>query len=212
MEKKEIVITHETLFEILKREKDRTELQKLDASFFEDVVNYIRDKRSILGNESPFSADEKRNTERQIENIRRILKDLYDKREKKVIGMALDKSRTKSNVMDTSALLNEEKMLFESLVALFDKFRQEILYSLLNESVPAIEERKAENEKMERAEEKSEARKDTKLVRFVHAVPKFVGKELEEYGPFEEDDIANLPNEIADVLMLKGRAEEIRED
>ena len=103
-------------------------------------------------------------------------------------------------------------MLFESLVALFDKFRQEILYSLLNESVPAIEERKAENEKMERAEEKSEARKDTKLVRFVHAVPKFVGKELEEYGPFEEDDIANLPNEIADVLMLKGRAEEIRED
>ncbi|HLC16544.1 MAG TPA: hypothetical protein VJL89_10005 [Thermodesulfovibrionia bacterium] len=212
MEKKEIVITHETLFEILKREKDRTELQKLDASFFEDVVNYIREKRSILGNESPFSADEKRNTERQIENIRRILKDLYDKREKKVIGMALDKSRTKSNVMDTSALLNEEKMLFESLVALFDKFRQEILYSLLNESVPAIEERKAENEKMERAEEKSEARKDTKLVRFVHAVPKFVGKELEEYGPFEEDDIANLPNEIADVLMLKGRAEEIRED
>ena len=114
MEKKEIVITHETLFEILKREKDRTELQKLDASFFEDVVNYIREKRSILGNESPFSADEKRNTERQIENIRRILKDLYDKREKKVIGMALDKSRTKSNVMDTSALLNEEKMLFES--------------------------------------------------------------------------------------------------
>ena len=53
--------------------------------------------------------------------------------------------------------------------------------------------------------------KSTKIVRFLYAVPKFVGKELEEYGPFAEEDIANLPGEIADVLITQGNAEEITE-
>ena len=58
---------------------------------------------------------------------------------------------------------------------------------------------------------KSEER-TSKLVRFLYSVPKFVGKELEEYGPFEEEDIANLPAEIAKVLLDKGRVEEIKGD
>ena len=41
-------------------------------------------------------------------------------------------------------------------------------------------------------------------------MPKFVGRDLEVYGPFEEEDIANLPGEIADILILKNRAEEIK--
>ena len=60
--------------------------------------------------------------------------------------------------------------------------------------------------------EKKETPKETKLVRFLHAVPKFVGKELDEYGPFEEEDVASLPVEIANVLITKGRVEEISED
>ena len=67
------------------------------------------------------------------------------------------------------------------------------------------------NEKISNEEaNKKEETKNTKLVRFLYAVPKFVGKELEEYGPFGEEDIANLPSEIADVLIGKGRVEEIK--
>ena len=51
--------------------------------------------------------------------------------------------------------------------------------------------------------------KSVKTVRFMSAVPKFLGRELEVYGPFEEEDVANLPGEVADVLIKKGRAEEI---
>ena len=224
MEKNEIVITHETLFEIVKREKDRTELQKLDTSFFANVVDYIKEKRKIVsGNDSLFSFDDKRKTEKQIETIRRLLKDLYDKREKKIINMALDKSRTKSDVIDTSALLKEERVLFDHLVGLFDKSRAGILYSLLNESIPVIEKYNENSNEVKKAGDdeekeiienkaKNEIEKNTKMVRFVHAVPKFVGEELEEYGPFEEDDVANLPSEIADVLILKSRVEEIKEE
>ena len=214
LEEKQIIITHETLFDIIKREKDRTELQKLDNTFFNDVVDYIKEKKKITSNESLFSSDEKKKVQIQIKNIRRLLKDLYDKREKKIINMALDKSRTKSDVIDISALLIEEKRLFEYLVTLFNKFRAGILYNLLDVSIPAIE-KDIENVKEKEVDGKivkDEIKIDTKIVRFVHAVPKFVGKELEEYGPFEEDDIANLPNEIADVLINKDRVEEIKEE
>ena len=58
----------------------------------------------------------------------------------------------------------------------------------------------------------NELKKPVKLLRFLSHVSKFVGTELEEYGPFEEEDIANLPTEIADVLIAKGKAEEIKEE
>jgi hypothetical protein len=37
-------------------------------------------------------------------------------------------------------------------------------------------------------------------------VEQFVGKELELYGPFEPDSSAELPKEIADILVNKGSA------
>ncbi|MEK6614689.1 MAG: hypothetical protein AABZ32_01045, partial [Bacteroidota bacterium] len=46
-------------------------------------------------------------------------------------------------------------------------------------------------------------------VRFIKPVPKFLGPELESYGPFEPEDIASLPSQIARILVGKGRAERI---
>src|SRR3989344_1226165 len=113
MEAKEINITYETLFEILKREKDTADLQKLDLSFFDDFVEYLNEKKKLLEKEdSLFSYDEKKKVEKQIDNARRIIKDIYERREKKIMGIALIKSRTKSDVMDKSAFLEHEKRLW----------------------------------------------------------------------------------------------------
>ena len=208
----EVIITYETLFELLQREKERTDLQKLEATFFTDVISYIKDKKKILEakNDSPFANEERKKTERQLENIFKILKELYERREKKIIILALDKSRTKSNLIDTVALLKEEKVFFDALTGILDDYRDAILYSILNEKMPFMQ------HKLEKPKEdfKSalELKKTTKLVRFISHVPKFVGPELEEYGPFEEEDIANLPLEIADVLISKAKAEEIKEE
>ncbi len=213
----EVVITYETLFELLQREKERTDLQKLEPSFFSDTISYIKDKKKILEakNEGPFAFEEKRKTERQLENIYKILKELYERREKKIISLALDKSRTKSNLIDTSSLLREEKVIFDSIAELLDTYREAILYSVLNEKMPFMQqfEGKAEN-KNPREDFKTalDLKKSTKLVRFASPVPKFVGPELEEYGPFSEEDIANLPVEVADILISKGKAEEIKEE
>jgi len=207
METKEINITYETLFEILKREKDITELQKLEPVFFSDFVDYLNEKKKVLEKEdSMFSYDEKKKVEKQIDNARRIIKEIYERREKKIIDIALIKSRTKSDVMDTSSFLENEKRLFDETVKVLDNFRNEVISNVLSGKNPVKTDVADEKSKSEVTEEK----KNAKIIRFLNHVPKFVGKELEDYGPFEEEDIANLPSEIADVLISKGSAEEIK--
>ena len=206
----EVIITYETLFELLQREKDRTDLQRLDPSFFNDVISYIKDKKKLLEikNDSIFAHEEKKKAEKQLENIYRILKELYERREKKIISLALDKSRTKSDLIDTTALLKEERVVFDALTGLLDTYRDTILYSVLNEKIPFMH--AVEDKPKEHFKSALELKKNTKLVRFTHPIPKFVGPELEEYGPFVEEDLANLPAEVAEVLIIKGKAEEIK--
>ena len=219
----EVVITYETLFELLQREKDRSDLQRLEPTFFSDTLHYIKDKKKILEarSDSVFASEEKKKTERQLENIYKILKELYERREKKIISLALEKSRTESNLIDTSSLLREEKVIFDALTGLLDTYREAILYSVLNEKMPFMQQyegnalRQSPTHSVEKTKEFKtalELKKPTKLVRFISPVPKFVGPELEEYGPFGEEDIANLPAEVADVLMNKGKVEEINEE
>lgn len=208
----EVVITYETLFELLKRERERNDLQKLEPSFFSDTISYIKDKKKIIEakSDSVFASEERKKTERQLDNIYKILKELYERREKKIMSLALDKSRTKSNLIDTTALLKEERVVFDALTGLLDSYREAILYSILNEKMPFMN--PVEAKKPEDFKSALELKKSTKLVRFASSVPKFVGTELEEYGPFSEEDIANLPSEIAEVLIEKGKAEEIKEE
>jgi len=210
----EVVITYETLYELLKRERERTDLQKLEPAFFSDTINYIKDKKKILeakSEDSVFEPEERRKTERQLENIYKIVKELYERRERKIISLATDKSRTKSNLIDASGLLKEEKVFFDALTNMLDNYREAILFAILNEKMPFMQSLD-EKKPAEIFRSAIELKKPTRLVRFTSHVTKFVGPELEEYGPFEEEDIANLPAEIAEVLINKAKAEEIREE
>ena len=234
MTEKEINITYETLFDLLRREKSRAELQKLSDSFFEDVNSYIKEKHAILNDQQikigMSTSAEKEKTEKQIENINSMLKGLFERRQQKIVDMAIIKSRIPSNIVDYSPLLKEEKEMLDELVLLLSKFKEKVLLKLITK--PDVIESKQEEKgpeiiepkKLETAEEtesiikteeikpkiKEEEPEKTKLIRFIHSVPRFVGRHLEVYGPFEEDDTANLPDEIADILIKKGRTEEIK--
>ena len=214
METKEVNITYETLFELLKRERDMTELQKLEPSFFSNFVDYLSEKKNMLGKEDTlFSYDEKKKLEKQIENAKKLIKGIYETREKKILNIALTKSRTKSNVIDTSALLENEKKFFDEVLKVLNLFRKDVIDTLIDGkyALKVIEKKETQTENATTSNESKEE-KTSKLVRFLYAVPKFVGKELEEYGPFEEEDIANLPAEIADVLISKEKVEEIKDN
>ena len=211
----EVIITYETLFELLKREKDTADLQRLEPSFFDNFVEYLNEKKDMLNKEDAlFSYDEKKKVEKQIDNARRLIKEIYERREKKILNIALIKSRTKSHVIDTSALLDNEKKFLGEIEKVLNAYRENVIYNVMEgkQASQIKHQEKEAKEEINAANDVEEETKSTKLVRFLHSVPKFVGTELEEYGPFAEEDIANLPMEIADLLIGKGKAEGIKEN
>ena len=204
----EINLTYEVIFELVMREKSREELQKLPADFTDQALIYVNRQRNLA-----YNADETQREalDRQATNSLRLIRDLYERREKKLVNLSLLKVRVESSLIDYGAMLDEERKFFESLVSLMKAHKQVILNSGLEKQKPRKILVEAEEEPEESAPARQEIKKEipTKLIRFLNPVPKFVGKELEVYGPFEEEEMANLPAEIADILITKGRAEEV---
>jgi DNA replication initiation complex subunit (GINS family) len=242
MEEDSIAITYETLYEILRAEKNKEELCELDETFYKNVLDYIKEKSRILQEASAkndiFSVDEHDTTQLQVQNIKKIIKEIYERREKKIIDIALNKSRTNSDIIDTANLLHPEQKFFETLTDLLDKFRLGILSQILalkqpnldlecpmkteelpKEPEPQEPENKentaeAEQPKPELVSEpqkteseiKQEPEKNIKKIKIIKPVEQFVGKELEMYGPYNDGDTAELPTEIADILIEKESA------
>ncbi len=201
----EMMITFETLFDLVQREKKREELQKLDSSFYASFVDYFRSKRQLLKSKKQdfASPEEIKRIELQLENIQKLMRELYDKREKKIVMLAISKARTASAIVDSSKMLPEEKKLFDAIVKALSLYRCSVLDSLLAAKMPRLVMAGQNNTNEE------SKKPQTKLIRLLGDVPKFVGKNLEIYGPFSKDEIASLPVEIAEVLISKGKAEEI---
>ncbi len=225
MEDEKISVTYDTLLEMLRNEKSREEIQKINTNFYLDAIHYLNEKQQMLKNTEHktdlFFATEKTKLSIQAGNIVRTLKELYDRRERKIIDMAINKSRTGSSIIDTANLLHEEKILFDKLTSVLMSFRNGVINNVLSGNSPQIIEAKDTEskpvessgvDKKEDSESSSEAKEDgkkTKFIRFKVPVPKFVGKDLEVYGPFEEEDMASLPTDVANVLINKDRAEEM---
>jgi DNA replication initiation complex subunit (GINS family) len=203
-------LTYEKLFELLRAEKNNASLQKLSDSFFEDVGIYIESKLAVIkkneSSENVFSAKEQEETSKQLANAKKIIKMLYDLREKKIVTMALNKSRTASSLIDTSGLHREEATIFKDFVELLDNYRKDILNHLLDGKQAKTTTEKPT--KKEKPAAKADA-DDMQMIRLLDAVEEFVDPEMNTYGPFQEEDIANLPKDVAKLLIDKNKAQPI---
>lgn len=218
-------ITYESLFDLLRRERNREELQKLDEHFYEDVVAYLTEKQSSLtavaGKDTYGLSADAEKTRIQFHNIKRILKELYDRREKKIVMLALNAVRTGAPHVDRSAFLPQEQALYEDITTACRHHRRTILESVLAQAMPGMmppptampsprpaPKEEPPTEKPKAQEPAAEKPKDGSTVRFVKAVPRFSGGQDQVYGPYSPGDTATLPERIAQVLVKKGRAEQ----
>ena len=245
VEVKEVNITYETLFELMRREKMREDLQEISPSFFDDVLEYLIEKQKIFDETKHkmdlFSSQEREKTITQIKNIHRILRELYERREFKVLLMAVNKSRTGSSLINTDHMLREEILLFERLVSELSIFRTGILENILALRQPSLIEHELKQptpispsfdvptvdaapeptpESAVTSQDSSiiqEGQEPTtnnqppkiKKVKILEDVPKFIGPELDSYGPYAKDRTIDIPAEIARLLINKGSAVEL---
>jgi len=220
-------ITYEGLFDTLRREKSRDELQAIDRDFYNRVRDFLAAKEDAARSSGPTTLA---GTRAQIEhqNVRKILREFYERRERKIVTMALHRLRTDSAV-DTSALLPEESGLFAALCADLETNRAAVLS---NADIPAAARREiVSDEPLEPQPRgriismRSPAPEGVEIddgdtssgdaveapfitVRFTSAIPKFAGPDGNVLGPFEAGDQASVPRRVAEILVRKGKAEE----
>lgn len=206
MESKEVVFTYEALYELLRREKSREELQKIELTFFNDVLNYLKDKQTAfdesLAKNDVFSQGEREKIGVQLGNAKRLLRDLYDIRERKILTMAINHCRTKTHFVDSTNLLPEESLMFQSTCTILSQHRSGVLQKLCDLRKPELLPCILPVPEIEKNESK-------KQIKFLESVESFAGEELEMYGPYEKNSEATLPRELADILIAQGKAVEL---
>ncbi len=228
---KHVTITYETLFDILRMEKRREDLQELPKTFFCDVVHYMKQKKEILVKKEHEAgidkADEIKKINIQYENIQKIIKEIYDRREKKIILMALNKSRTRMSTAYAHTLLPQEHEFYEQITQLLDAYRNDVAERIIKGVLPkeqiaaVMSSLHTTNSHLSvvsaGADLKTEANQteqitpvETLQIKFLQETEEFVGPELEVYGPFTVNTIAVLPTKLASILIDTGVAIEIR--
>jgi DNA replication initiation complex subunit (GINS family) len=186
----------ETLFEVLMREKNREELQRLEAGFFDDALRFILKEEDLVHPSNHVGYQ-------RVRNLRSLLRELYSRREQKIIRLATMAARGSSGQVDRAAMLAHEKELYTEISQILETTRKRRL-----EGRPA---RKTSPPAKTPVPEEPEADASTQdpqrlEVVFTTAVNKFMGEELEPYGPFAAGDSVALPASIARILLEKGQA------
>jgi len=173
------VISFEYLRKILNEERKSQNLAKIPDDFYESVRLYIEGKKKLA---------KERKDEIELRNIERIVENIFNLRERKIINFAIMAARAG---VQTSNLTSEEKLFFQKILEVI-KGRRNIL----------------ENIKL--ALEGESKKEFEVLVVFKQDFPAFVGIDGQTYGPFKKGDIAKLPEENRKMLVDKGIVEEFK--
>ena len=204
------VITYETLYDMLRREKSKTELQEIDQDFYDKIINYLKEKKDILESQqkkqSIFTTIEVQKTRKQIDNIYKILKELYEKRENKIIHLALINSKSEHELNDSTIMIDAEIEFYDNIKKILDNSRNELLNGIIN----GTKKHKEKEEDQPKHLKTEVMPKKTKKVKILKAMPSFIGTDLKTHGPFEAGDETTLPIEIVNLLSTANHVEELK--
>lgn len=200
--------TYEDIYELLRTEKYTTDLQPLKIEDLVKIKEYFDTKQILLDKQVEgstfYNPEKKEKLKLELENAKRAIKDLYEKREQKIINRALFSSRTDFRLKDSTNMLLCESKLYDQLI--------ELLKTGNKEFFEKIESSKPKEITPVPPTKDLKATPGRKLIKFKETVPEIMDTELNKYGPFKPEAIAELPSEIADLLIRQNKAVEHGQD
>ncbi|MEM5793938.1 MAG: hypothetical protein QXS48_03255 [Candidatus Aenigmatarchaeota archaeon] len=172
----EETITFEVIRKIQREEQNSPKLTKLPENFYQKLTLYLEQKRKV--------SEENRKVAIELKNVKALIEDIFNRRERKIINQAIITVRTQ---IPPENLTEEEKEFFDILVKTIGERRKRILGQIF-----------------------SEKKEEENLVVFKEDVPQFIGSDEKIYGPFKKGDIAKLPEENVRILKERGIVEEFK--
>src|SRR3989344_4759619 len=180
------MITYNDLYEMLRKEKFSENLQSWPKNFLEDISAYLSEKKEQSEMNSDIFADSVAKTKKQLENFIAIFNELMLRRKKKLLNLVFVAAETGIMKRDYENMLTLERELFEKMVKAFEESEKELakVFSL----------------------KKIEEKKKNRMIIFNQNVGQFVDLFGNTAGPFASGELANLENEVAEILVSGGKA------
>lgn len=186
-----MTLTYNHLYDLVRRERGQKDLQPVPASFYDDAKTYFDELQSAIVLDPLGSKAESSRV--QLVNSRKLLRQLYELREQKILLLSQTRCRTGSVMLDTAQMTAAEHALFEATVALLRRTRDEIHVGSELHPLPAQQEETVAPAAVS--------------VRVLADVPSFVGPQMEPYGPLSSGETVELPAPVAQLLIRKGAVE-----
>ncbi len=210
---------YKILYQHWLKEFEQTDLTSLTQDDFNKYKN-------VLTSINTFQVDKTDKIKYQLsesykKNIEFLFNDLLKIREIKIINAALANQE-----INLEHVVEAEKLLYQNLISTFKGYKKVKNLLLIGEQYSLDQEITGKEEqailskdsKSEKAKEiglKDEEQPfieidyNYTLIRFLKKTPPLVGIDLLNYGPFEENDIANLPYKNALILINEKFAEQL---
>lgn len=185
-------LTFSELRKIQKEEARQEDLSELNHKFLLRVGDYLDRKKDV-------------SEDREYRNAKRVFYKIISLREEKIVKNA--KLAVQTDVeASTLNLLPREKELFRTLKDTFQEHRDSIDDEINGDIDIDMDE---EDEGLDLEEPEDEESESYEEIKITGHVPEFMGTDLESYGPFDEGEEVEVPEENAEILVNRGNAERV---
>ncbi len=195
-------INYKTLRKIQQMERKSPMLTKIDYHFYSDLSEYINALNSRLEKES--KSQKQMLLKNEIQNTNKIIRNIYEHREKKILLAAISKAR--GGRPDLKNLIDAERNLFDSTLKLMVQSREQLL-----EGRPK-DKRGKDNKNVETKKEETRIEKKdntNQMVMVTKNIPEFIGTDTKKYN-LRAGDIISLPKNMSDMLLKRNVVKEIK--
>lgn len=187
------MITYNELYDALRKERYSEQLQPIPKNFIKEVAAYLKDKKEIANNKSDDFSDTIMKTKKQFENSIAIFRELMLRRKKKILDLTFVAAETGISKRDFENMLAVEKEAFDGIMKSLEKSDKKIADML-------------------KGSEEEEGKQKNKMIVFIEDTEEFLDLDGNKLGPFKKGDVANIAEEIANILIVDKKAEAISEE
>ncbi len=219
---------YEDIYEISRNEKFSSDLQELTKEDLRKIKEYFKEKgkgtQSQNQSTNLFATHNRAKVQIEISNASRVIKDLLERRERKLINRSVFNSRIENSIRDTSNMLEIEEELYDQLIFIIKRFRKGFTATIDNDgNYPSkimqklkIREdidikthfkegqKTAKKEFKEAIDKQVEKNKEESIDLEEYTItsdtPEFYGPNMNKYGPFITGDKVKLPREVIELL------------
>jgi len=177
-----VKIDFEELRRIHRQEKNSQQLAELSEDFLNELKDYLAEKKA----EYLKNIEKGSTTSEDFLNIQRMAREILEIRERKILKKAFHAAMSPETEQEP-LLSGEEKKLFSSIYKVVCEYKKYL------DGIFVAEQKGKEKEK----------HLNTISVQIIEDVPAFVGANMKEFGPYKKDQLIELPQDVAEILISR---------